>query len=70
MKTYTSTAPLSQDLKDALSEEGARNDFLKFLNARVGGDAKEFELQVGDKTIAVTAEPVGNGLDLPRHKAG
>jgi hypothetical protein len=61
MKIYTSNAPLSQDLKDALSAEGARDDFLKFLNGRVAGDAKTFELHLGDKTIAIAAEPTGHG---------
>lgn len=66
MKIYTSTAPLSKDLKDALSSEGGRTDFLDFLNGRANGGTKKFELHTADKVIEVTAEPA----EIPVAKVG
>jgi hypothetical protein len=65
MKIYTSTAPLSKELKDALKDaaEGGQDDFLEFLNGRIGvgdADSKKFSLRTASKVIEVTAEPVSD----------
>jgi hypothetical protein len=65
MKIYTSTAPLSKDLKDALSKEKGRDEFLEFLNGRAKGDTKAFQLHTASKVIEVTAEPAEDVFELP-----
>jgi hypothetical protein len=60
MKIFTSAAPISGDLKAALSQPRGREAMLAYMNARAAGtDAgANLVLQVNGRTLELSAQPV------------
>jgi hypothetical protein len=59
MKVYTSTAPLSDDLKAALSAKSGRDSLLQLINRRAAGlESESVELHSGDKVFELSVEPI------------
>jgi hypothetical protein len=63
MKVVTSTVPVAEPVKRALSTKAGRASLLDFINARAAGtsDAR-LRLVDGDKVVELTAEPVDSLL--------
>lgn len=59
MKVITSTVPVAEPVKRALSTKEGRASLLDFINARAAGKADaRLKLFDGDKIVELTAEPV------------
>ena len=64
MKFFTSAAPMSSDIKDALVTKNGRESFIDFLNSRAAGQDSHLQLQAGDgKVVELSTEPVSTGND-------
>jgi hypothetical protein len=60
MKIITSTVPVADPVKRALSAREGRESLLNFINARAAGkiDAGYLHLSAGTEVVELTAEPV------------
>ena len=58
MKIITSTVPVADPVKRALSAREGRESLLNFINARAAGktDVGNLQLSAGDEVIELTAE--------------
>ena len=59
MRIITSTVPVADPVKRALSAREGRESLLNFINARAAGkiDAGRLRLSAGTEVIELTAEP-------------
>lgn len=59
MKFFTSSAPMSQGVKDGLAAKGGRDSFIEFLNGRAAGEHNRLHLHIANgEEVELTAEPV------------
>jgi hypothetical protein len=67
MKVITSTVPVADDVKKALSTKEGRESLVDFINQRAAGKADYFNLKLGagDKFVELTAEPPDASAELP-----